>query len=464
MRPNKLHIYPVFSVPVLLLIGTLLVSSCNITRKYQKPQIDSLDLYRDVSQQDTQSIGRLSWEQVFKDTQLQNLIKLGLEENIDLLVAIEHIHAAEAYYKQSKAGLFPDLNFKADADYSRFEQADVSQYQLGLASTWELDIWGKLSSSKRAQRAALLQTQAAAMAVQTRLVSNISYYYYQLLALDEQLVITEQTIENWKVTVETMRALKLANRVTEAAVVQSEAQMYAAEVTALELKQQIRQNEHALSILLGQTPGPIKRNGLYEQKVLQAIGTGVPAQLLANRPDVQQAELAFRQQYELTNMARAQFYPSLSIRASVGTGSNVLDQLFDPISFLANIGAGLTQPIFNKRSIKTGLEVAKAQENEAYYNFRAALLQAGQEVSDALSLYATAHNKIQVREKQIDALEKSVSYSQELLESGYGNTNYTEVITARQSLLQAELAGINDQFQQLQATVDLYRALGGGWQ
>lgn len=464
MRLNKLHIHPVLAVSTLLLSGSLLVSSCNITRHYQKPEIDTLDLFRDVSVQDTQTIGRLSWEQVFRDSQLQTLIEKGLEENLDLKVAMEHIQQARAYYLQSKAALLPDLNFQADADYSRVEKSDVNKYQLGLASSWEIDIWGKLSSSKRAEQAALLQTEAAAKAVQTRLVSDISNYYYQLLALDEQLNITQQTIENWKVTVETMRALKVANRVTEAAVVQSEAQLYAAEVTVPELKHQIRQNENALSILLGQTPGPIQRAGIYQQEILQAIGTGVPAQLLANRPDVQQAEFRLRQQYELTNVARTRFYPSLSIRASVGTGSNMLDQLLDPISFLANVGAGLTQPIFNNRANKSGLEIARSQETEAFYNFRAALLQAGQEVSDALSLYTTAHEKIQVREKQIDALEKSVSYSQELLESGYKNTNYTEVITARQSLLQAELSGVNDRFQQLQATVNLYRSLGGGWQ
>lgn len=458
---NSTYLFP---LAVLFIAGSLVVSSCNVTRQYKKPEVDSLNLFRDVSVQDTHSIGRLSWEQVFTDPMLQDLIRQGLEENLDLKVAFERIQQAEAYYLQSRSALLPDLNFQANADYSRFEESNISQYQLGLSSSWEIDIWGKLGSSKRAQLAALLQTEAASKAVQTRLVADISRYYFQLLTLDEQLNITEQTIENWKVTVETMRALKIANRVTEAAVVQSEAQRYAAEVTVPELKHQIRQNENALSILLGQTPGPVKRSQLYEQKVLQAIGTGVPAQLLANRPDVEQAEFLFRQQYELTNVARTRFYPSLSIQASVGTGSNVLDKLFDPISFLASVGAGLTQPIFNNRANKTGLEVAESQEQEAFLNFRSVLLQAGQEVSDALSLYETAHKKMDVREKQIDALKKSVSYSQELLESGYGNTNYTEVITARQSLLQAELSGINDQFQQLQATVDLYRSLGGGWQ
>ena len=281
------------------------------------------------------------------------------------------------------------------------------------------------------------------------------------MAMDQQLQITEKTIRNWDTTVVTMRALKEAATVTEAAVVQSEAQRYAAEVTIPDLNQAIRETENALSILIGSAPGEILRGDLFDKLNLVAIETGVPSQLLANRPDVMAAELNFRSQFELTNVARAAFYPSLAITASGGYNSLDINSLFDPASLIASIGGSLTQPIFNRRANKTRLEVAVAQQREALLNFQNTLLTAGKEVSDALSLYETAGQKITVRAKQTDALRKSVDYSQELLENGFAN--YTEVITARQSLLQAELASIDDRLQQLRATIDLYRSLGGGW-
>ncbi|RYZ81140.1 MAG: TolC family protein, partial [Moraxellaceae bacterium] len=335
------------------------------------------------------------------------------------------------------------------------------QYQLGVSSVWEADIWGKLKSSKKAAFANLLQTEAAAKAVQTRLVADIASLYYLLLALDQQLQITQQTITNWDTTVQTMRYLKEAARVTEAAVVQSEAQRYAAEVTLPDLKQGIRETENALSILLSLPPDSIVRGNLQNQSVTTVLQTGVPAQLLANRPDVLQAEMNFRYYFELSNVARTYFYPSLSITGSAGLNALSVGNLFDPSSFVAGIGAGLTQPIFNKRANKTRLEVAKLQQQEALLNFQNTLLNAGREVSDAMSLHETALEKIAIRNNQMRALQNSVEYTRELLRNGFGN--YIEIITARQSLLQAELGSVNDRLQQLQATVDLYRALGGGW-
>jgi outer membrane protein TolC len=258
-----------------------------------------------------------------------------------------------------------------------------------------------------------------------------------------------------------MRALKEAARVTEAAVVQSEAQRYAAEVTIPDLKQSIRETENALSILLGRVPSAIQRGNLENQATAAVLQTGVPAQLLANRPDVQQAELNFRYFFELTNVARASFYPSLSITGSAGLSALSPANLFRPGAIAASIGAGLTQPIFNQRLNRTRLAVAKAQQQEALLNFENTLLIAGREVSDAMSLYETAIEKMNIRSSQMSALQTSVQYSQELLRNGFAN--YTEIITARQSLLQAELGGVNDRLQQLQATVNLYRSLGGGW-
>jgi outer membrane protein TolC len=302
---------------------------------------------------------------------------------------------------------------------------------------------------------------AATRAIQTSIIADVANYYYQLLALDQQLAITTMTVYNWDTTVLTMRALKEAAIVTEAAVVQSEAQRYAAAVTIPDLKQSIREIENALSMLLGIAPGPVPRTTIESQRPIDMLNTGVPMQLLANRPDVMEAEMNFRNYFELTNVARTYFYPTFSITGSTGLNSLKIGSLFDPASFVANITGGLTQPIFNRRANKTRLEVAEAQQNEALLGFQNTLLNAGREVSDALSLHATALEKMQLRSNQMTALERSVEYSQELLRNGFAN--YTEIITARQSLLQAELGRVNDRLQQLQATVNLYRSLGGGW-
>lgn len=441
---------------ILVLIVAISVSSCRITQPYAQPETPTDSLYRDIEVTDTISMANLPWRELFTDVHLQNLIQKGIDNNYNLLSAYSQVGIARAYYLQSRSAILPSLDAVANVEHST-----STNYQLGLSSSWELDIWGKLGSSKRAELNNLLQTEAGAKAVETSLVASIASYYYQLLTLDKQLSITEETAENWRTTVITMRALKEAGRVTEAAVVQSEAQQYGVEVTIPDLKQSIKEFENALSLLVGVSPSEVQRGELDNQKALKVMSTGLPSQLLANRPDVRQAELNLRKQYELTNVARASFYPALSITASAGQYSSNIEDLLDPGSTLARIAAGLVQPIFNKRANKTRLEIAKEQQNQAFYDFQSALLNAGQEVSNAMSLYETTASKTIIRQKQINALELSVDYSQELLENGFAN--YTEVITAKQSLLQAKLAGVSNRLQQYQSVINLYSSLGGGW-
>ncbi|SHF54723.1 efflux transporter, outer membrane factor (OMF) lipoprotein, NodT family [Cnuella takakiae] len=452
----------------MILLVSWMLAACKVTRPYTGPQTDTNGLYRDGSGADTNTIANLPYTAVFTDTVLQRLIAEGITQNLDLRVAYTRIQQSQAYYTQARAAFLPTLSANAGVTESKLSdvqgfgiRTSLSQFQLGVASSWEADVWGRLRSNRRASLAALLQTEAAARAVQTGIVSTIASYYYTLLALDQQLVITRETVRNWDSTVAVLRALKEAASVTEAAVVQSEAQRYAAEVTIPDLKQNIRETEHALSILLARPPGPIERSSLEGQQALALLQTGVPAQLLANRPDVQQAEFAYRNAFELTNVARTAFYPALAITGSAGLNSLSLAQFIDPSALAASIGVGLTQPIFNRRLNRTNLAVAQAGQQAALYDFRKALLNAGREVSDALSLHATALEKMSVRTNQLSALEKSVAYTQELLQ--YGFANYNEVIIARQSLLGAQLGGVNDRLQQLQATVNLYRSLGGGW-
>ena len=458
-----------YSVNNVVALCWLLVTlgACNVAKTYKAPEDVSPNLYRNNSNGDTTNLGFLSYKEVFTDTILQGLIGIGIEKNPNLQIAYTRIKQADALYLQSGAALLPALNSNAGITVSKLSEAQgfgirnsATQYQLGLSSSWEADVWGRLRSNRRANFANLLQTEEAARAVQTSLISAIANFYYTLLALDQQLVITQQTVYNWDTTVNTIRELKKAARVTEAAVVQSEALRYAAEVTIPDLRQQILETENALSILLGNDPAAIRRGNITEQQTLSVLQTGVPAQLLANRPDVQQAELQFRNNFELTNVARASFYPTLSITASSGLSAFNFANFLSAGGFGASIGAGLLQPIFNQRNNRTRLLVAEAQQQGAFLNFQNTLLNAGREVSNAVSLHQTAMDKMLVRTHQLNSLQLSVEYSQELLR--YGFANYTEVINARQFLLQAQLGGVNDRLQQLQATVNLYRALGGG--
>ena len=452
---------------ILIAIVSVLLFSCSTTNQYKRSQDFSDGLYGNA-QTGESNLANENWENLFNDPILDSLIAEGLRNNLDLQAAVQRVIAAESNFLQSKAALAPSLSAQAGYTYARNSETtnpngpkEYHGSQAMLQSSWEIDFWGKLSNAKKAAYASYLATDAAQKAVQTRLISNIASVYYTLLALDANLEITKATVKNSAELVETMKALKESGDVTGAAVVQSEAARYAAEVTIPDIEQQIKENENTLCLLLGRTPGTIKRGKLDEQKASEMLAIGVPTELLDNRPDVMQAEYNVISAYQMTNSAKTYFYPSVTLTANAGMESLDLEDLFDPSSFAANIVGGLVQPIFNKRANKTRLEVAKAQQEEALLNFKYALLNAGAEVTDALNMYEASLQKIELREKQLDALEKSVDYTKELLV--YGSATYTEVLNAQQSLLGAQLNDVNDHVQQLNAVVSLYRALGGGW-
>jgi multidrug efflux system outer membrane protein len=456
------------------IIGFALVTlSACVTQKYEKPEVKVDQLYRGQTTTDTTTIANLPWKTLFTDITLQSLIDQGLAENIDLKQAIERIKVAEASLYQSRLALLPNLQGDISATDTKQSARSVNlpagininletqTYRAQLSTSWEADIWGKLSSAKRSAYATLLQSDAAKRAVQTQLIANIANAYYNLLALDQQYAITLKTIEARTKSVATMKALKEGAIVNGAAVVQSEANLYAAEVTLPDLKRSIREIENALSTLLAKPAGNINRSSLTNQVVYTNLQTGVSSQLLQNRPDVQAAEFAFRTSFENTNVAKTYFYPSLTLTASGGLSSLQLKDFFNNAVFY-NLVGGLTQPIFAKGQNKARLKTAQAQQQIALLGFQQTLLTSGQEVSNALYAYQTAVEKETSRAKQIAALTKAVDFTQELLRYSSA-TNYTDVLTSEQSLLAAQLSGVNDKLQQLQAVVNLYRALGGGW-
>lgn len=446
-----------------------LLSSCNIYKKYSRPETDLQGLYRDpVSNtdtlvSDTTNMANLPWEKVFTDPQLQSLIRLGLERNSDLQTALLKVKEAEASLMSSRLAYAPSLGLAPEGGVSSFNKsAGKWTYTLPIVASWELDLFGNLLNAKRAAKASLMQSESYQQAVQTQVIAAIANCYYTLLMLDTQLEITEQTAILWQKNVETMKAMKTAAMVNEAAVTQSEANSYMIAATIPDIKNQIRQTENTLSLLLRQAPRKIARGTLKEQQLPMELNAGVPVQLLTNRPDVKAAEMALAGTYYNANKARAAFYPQLSITGTFGWTNQAGSMIVNPGKMILSAVASLTQPLFYRGANIARLKIAKAQQQEAMLSFEQTVLNAGAEVSDALNLYQTAQDKLTDRQKQINSLEKSVEYTQELLTLGTSSSTYLEVLTAQQSLLSAQLSGISDQFQRMQAVVNLYHALGGG--
>ncbi|MCO6174612.1 efflux transporter outer membrane subunit [Flavobacterium sp. NRK F10] len=453
---------------ILLIVVGLTMQSCFVAKNYKKPEVDTTNLYRTEEVLDSTSIGTLSWKELFTDVKLQEYINEGIQNNLDLQIALQNMASAEAVLKQGKAGYIPSLTGNATwthqetSSNSQFGRlfSSIDQYELSGVLSWEADIWGKIRSTKRGALAAYLQTEAAKRTVQSELVAQIASLYYQMLATEEQIKVVTQTLENRKKSVEVIHALKDAGNVNEVGVKQTEAQQYATEVTLSDLKYNLRVLENSFNVLLNKKPGSVEKGNFNEQNITVDIKTGVPAMLLSNRPDVVSAELNFRNTFEQTNVARSNFYPSLTVTATGGFQSLELKEWFSAKSLFANIVTGLTQPIFNQRKIRTQYEVAKANQQVAYLQFEKSLLTAGKEVSDALASYTNETNKLVSRKKQLDALKAAANYSDELLQ--YGMVNYLEVLTAKDNALSTEINYIDNKYQQLNAVISLYKALGGG--
>ncbi len=457
----------------LLLLGfPLLLASCYSARQYVRPEAEIVTAryYRtDSLDRDSSSLALLSWRELFTDPYLQGYITEGLGNNIDIRVALRQIDIANAYLLQANVRIRPTVG--GTLQYSRSELSKnsqfgaqfstLNQYQLSGTLSWEADVWDKISSARRAQEALYLQSVAAHTAVKSRLVANIASTYYDLLAVDEQRRIAEQTIANRRNSLETTQALKEAGNVTEVGVKQTEAQIYTAEAILIDLRLRAHLLENTLSILLGTDPREFARSSLEAQQLTTELRTGVPAQLLANRPDVIAAEYALVNAFELTNVARADFYPSFTISATAGLQSLTLGKFLDPSSFFATLVGGAARPLINGRRIRTQYAVSELEQEQATLDFRSAVLTAGKEVADALYGYEAATEKIDVKQREFAAYELATEYSEELLANGYAN--YLEVLRARENALNSSLDIVTARNNRLQAIVNLYEALGGGW-
>ena len=450
---------------VIAILFAFPLSGCHIYRAYERPEsvVVSDSLYREpVAGADTVSLASLSWKELFTDPQLQMLIETGLANNTDLGIARLKVKEAEAQLMTSRLSYLPSVSFTPQGTLTSVDGSKPSKtYNLAVAADWEIDLFGKQLNSKRGAQAALEQSEAYRQAVQTQLVATIANSYYTLLMLDRQLDITRRTADTWTESVRTMKALKRAGQTTEMAVAQTEAGKLSVDASVLSLERQINETENSLSTLLGMSPQEIGRSTLEKQEFPDSLSTGVPLQLLSRRPDVRQCEAQLAVAYYATNSARSAFYPGITLSGSAGWTNAAGAAITNPGQWLLSAVGSLVQPLFNRGKNIANLKIAKAQQEEALLTFRQSLLNAGAEVNDALVQWQTARQRILLDEQQTASLRSALRSSELLMQ--HSSQNYLEVLTARQSLLQAELNVAADRFDEIQGVINLYHALGGGY-
>ena len=445
----------------ILLWAVCLMTGCSIYKPYSRPEVQTEGLYRDLEEtKDTASIATLGWRNLFSDKNLQALIEKGLERNTDLRVAHTRVKAAEAVLMNARLSYLPSVVLAPDGSISGTEGAKaIKTYNLAASASWEIDLFGKVTNAKREALAALEGSRAYRQAVETQLIATIANSYYMLLMLDRQLIISEQTLITWKETEHSIEALKRAGKSNDAAVLQAKANRLALEASVVSIRKSIRETENVLSALLADTSHDIMRGALQKQQFPDTLSAGLPIQLLANRPDVRQAEWNLAQAYYATNAARSAFYPSLTLSGSTGWTNNVGGVVVNPGSWLFSAVGSLMQPLFNKGTNIANLRQAKARQEEALLLFQQSLLDAGKEVNNALTRWQSARIRMDYVNQQIMTLQEAVRKTELLMQ--HTSINYLEVLTARQRLLEAELTQAQDKFEEIQGVIDLYHAVGG---
>lgn len=450
----------------LIVFAAVMLASCGIYTNYERPAqavADMDSLYRPEARPDTtRSIATLRWEELFTDTCLQQLIRQGLAANVDLAVARLQVEEAQATLRQSKLAYLPSVQLEPTGTLSSFDgQKTQKTYSVGASASWEIDLFGKLRNSKRQALASLLASDAYRQAMQTQVVATVADSYYALLMLDEQIRITEQTAESWREYVRSLAALMQAGQADRATLAQAEASRLAAESSLLSLQQQAIEQENALCVFVGLTPRRLERGTMDGQHFPSHLSVGVPLDLLSRRPDVRQAEANLMQAFYATNSARAAFYPSITLSGSAGWTNSGGAAVANPGAWLLQAVGSLVQPLFNRGQNLANLKIAKAQQEEAVLQFRQSLLDAGNEVNNALAQWQTARERIRLDNEQVEQLTITLGDTELLMENS-ADTNYLQVLTARQSLLSAQLAVASDRYDEIQGVIELYHALGGG--
>lgn len=448
--------------------SALMLVSCGIYNKYERPEVNAQGLIRDVQSDtdtlavaDTTSFGNLPWRQVFTDPQLQSLIETALTHNTDYLNTALNVKMVEAQLTMAKLAFLPSVAFTPQGTIASWDGNKATKtYSLPVSASWSLDLFGNLLNVKRSTQMQLLGMKDYQLVVKTKLITNVANMYYTLLMLDRQLEIlnsmSELTQDTWRI----MKLQKDLGRANETSVQSAEASHYGVLTNIADMKRQIREVENSLSLILGQPAQAIARGKLADQQLPSEFSTGVGIQLLANRPDVHYAEMSLASCFYNTQQARSNFYPQITISGTGAFTNNGGGGIVNPGKWLLSAVGSLVQPIFQNGRLVAGLKVAKYQQEQAFNTWQQAVLSAGAEVSNALVQYNSSEEMSKLDAKRVDVLTKNVDMTRELFKSS--SATYLEVISAQSNLLNAQISKVTDDFNKMQAVVSLYSALGGG--
>ena len=452
-------------------VAASLLTSCALYGKYERPDnVNTKGLIRDLtSDVDTlqvntdENFGNLPWREVFTDPQLQSLIEKALENNTDLRNAALNVKMVEAQLKVSKLAFLPSLAIAPQGSIARvmMDGAETSKtYQLPIAASWTIDLFGQLLSVKRSAQMQLLATKDYQVVVQTNIICGVANLYYTLMMLDEQLAIVTDMEGLVKETWDMMKLQMELGRARSTSVQSAESSYYSVQAQAVDIRRQIREMENSMSLLLGEAGHQIPRGKFSEQSLPSNFSTGVGIQLLSNRADVHAAEMQLAQCFYDVETARSRFYPNITISGTAMFTNSLGSAVVNPGKWLLSAVGQLTQPIFQHGQIVAGLKVAKAKQEQAFNTWQNSILKAGNEVSNALLMYNSSAERAKLETKQVEVLTQNVEDTRQLYVSK--GSSYLEVIQAQTGLLNARISKVTDEFNKMQAVVNLYQALGGG--
>jgi len=472
----------------ILIASCILISSCRVVQPETLPPVRKMPAQFEADKTDTATISNISWKKYFGDPYLVQLIDTALNSNPDLMIALQRIQIAQAQLSMRRAAFLPSVSGVAAAAFDRFGDytmngvgnfdtnlspnikedqkipVDVTpDYFVGLKSNWEIDLWGKLKSRKKAAVANLLATEQGRHLAVTQIVAEVAMLYYELLSLDNELAIVNRNIDLQQQAVDVVKVQKLAGKATQLAVQQFSAQLMNTKTIAHDIQRNINETQNQLNVLLGRYPDAIQRDTSFLHQSLPLYSeTGLPSQLLIRRPDIRQAEFQLQAAKANVDAARAEFLPSLNLSPYVGFNAFRSALLFNPASIAYGVATGLTAPVFNQRQIRGNFEISNAEAREALYNYQQKLLSGYTEIVTQINNIENASKMYDLKQQEVNELKAAVSTARELYLTGYAN--YLEIITAQRGVLEAELQLTEIKKQLFHHTIQLYRALGGGWQ
>jgi NodT family efflux transporter outer membrane factor (OMF) lipoprotein len=471
---------------ICVIVFLLIIGSCKQEEEIQSTKRSSIPK-KYISESDSTSTKVVKWKELFFDQNLITLIDSALKNNFDLQLALQKVEMAKAGVKLNKTNALPEFNLATSAGVRKYGEYTMDgvgnfdtrkslninekqqipdplpDYFSGLQSYWEIDIWGKLKNMRKSAYAKFTSTQLGKEFLQTQLISEISYTYFELLALDYETKILAENIKLQSEALDLVKAQKEAGRANELGVELLHAQLLSSKAIQAEVNQMIIENETKLNFLCGDFPKKINRDTTYfSNRIKEILNTGIPSDLLNNRPDIRQAEFDLIASYADLRVAKAAFYPSLTINGTLGLQSfNSALLLEMPSSLAYNLVNGLTMPLLNRRKLKSDLLLSKAVQKQSYINYEKTIVNGFKEVYVAINKIQNTKTMYDLKNQEVEILKKSISTSRELFKAG--KANYLEVITSQKNALLSQIELIHFYKQNNNSIVELYKSIGGGW-